>query len=498
MIEPALVFGQRSGKTSRRFSTETAKNSPSPGGEGRGEGGRHTVLLFAFVCFVSLRAFSASAPANVAVVDARAVLVRHFDGWGTSLCWWANVVGGYTNREEYADLAFKQLGLNIVRYNIGGGENPARSNTMEFRARVPGFQPERGKWDWSADANQRWMLRAAVARGANHVVAFANSPPHWMTQSGSVTGARRGSNDNLRPEFEASFADYLAAVVSNLTVLDGVKFDTVTPMNEPSANWWELGHRQEGTHMSVAQQKRMINLLRGALDRHGVRATIVASEDNNERSTYECVSAYDATTLSNVSHIATHTYTANDSARLRQLAERTGKALWVSEYGDGERSGLLLARRIRNDIAEKRAQAWIYWQFADNAGAWGLVNNRLNGRDASYRLTRKFYVMSQFSRFIRPGCQIVHVNDGDSLAAYDSDKRELAIVCVNDRRDARTTTFQLSGVKTVAAMVSAYRTSPEEDIARQSPISLADGRFTAILPARSVTTFVVPEVEVVR
>ena len=67
--------------------------------------------------------------------------------------------------EEYADLAFKELGWNIVRYNIGGGENPARSNTMELRARVPGFQPEPGKWDWSADANQRWMLRAAVAAG---------------------------------------------------------------------------------------------------------------------------------------------------------------------------------------------------------------------------------------------------------------------------------------------------------------------------------------------
>jgi O-glycosyl hydrolase len=457
------------------------------------------MLFRVAVLFMPLLVFSTPAATNVTVVDPRTVLVRHFDGWGVSLCWWANVVGGYTNREEYADLAFKQLGLNIVRYNIGGGENPARSNTMEFRARVPGFQPAPGKWDWSADANQRWMLRAAVARGVNHVVAFANSPPHWMTQSGSVTGARRGRDDNMLPEFEAPFADYLATVVSNLTVVDGVRFDTVTPMNEPSASWWELGHRQEGTHMSVAQQQRMINLLRGAMDRHGVRATIVASEDNDERSTFECVSAYDASTWSNVSHIVTHTYTANDSARLRQLAERTRKPLWVSEYGDGERSGLLLARRIRNDIIEKRAQAWIYWQFADNAGAWGLVNNRLNGRDSSYRLTRKFHVMSQFSRFIRPGCQIVQADDGDSLAAYDADKRELTIVCVNDRREMRTTTFHLNGVKVVVGgLVSSYRTSQDEEVAQQSPLAMADGRFTAILPARSVTTLVIPGLEVTR
>ncbi len=441
---------------------------------------------------------TATAATNATVIDAGTVLVRHFDGWGTSLCWWAHVVGGYTNREEYADLAFKQLGLNIVRYNIGGGENPARSNTMEFRARVPGFQSEPGKWDWNADANQRWMLRAAVARGANHVVAFANSPPYWMTHSGSVTGAKNGRDDNLRPEFEAPFANYIATVVSNLSVFDEVTFNTVTPMNEPGADWWKLGNRQEGTHMSVAQQQRMLNLLRPALDRQGVRATLVASEDNDERSAYEAVSGYNAATLSNVSHIVTHTYNANDSQRLRQLAQRTGKPLWVSEYGDGERPGLLLARRIRNDLVEKRAQAWIYWQFADNAGAWGLVNNRLDGRDASYRLTRKFHVMAQFSRFIRPGCAIVQANDGDSLAAYDENRQQLIIVCVNDSREARATIFQLNGARTTAKEVTAYRTSQQEDVASQPPLAITNGRFTASLPARSVTTFVIPDASVQR
>lgn len=431
---------------------------------------------------------------NAAAINARTVLVPHFDGWGTSLAWWAHITGGFTNRDEYADLAFRELGLNIVRYNIGGGENPARSNTMEFRARIPGFQPEPGKWDWTADANQRWMLRAAVARGANHVVAFAKSPPYWMTYSGSVTGARNGADDNLRREHEATFAEYLATVVSNLTVLDGVRFDTVTPMNEPRATWWELGHRQEGAHMSVAQQARMIHLLRAALDRHGVRATIVASEDHCERSTWESVSAYDAATLNNISHIVAHTYWANDSVRLRQLADTTGKPLWVSEYGDGERSGLRLARRIRDDIVNLRAQAWIYWQFADNVGAWGLVYNRLDGRDTSYRKTRKFHVMGQFSRFIRPGFQIIAVDDGDSLAAYDPALRRIIIVSVNDRPAARDVVFQINGAATRAETARAYRTSQQEDMQPLPPPAVADGSFTAHLPARSVTTFVVGDV----
>src|SRR5579864_7310826 len=88
-----------------------------------------------------------------ATVDPNLVLVDNFEGWGTSLCWWANVVGGYANRSTYASLAFSQLRFNIVRYNIGGGENPGIANTMEFRAQMQGFEPNPGVWNWNVDAN---------------------------------------------------------------------------------------------------------------------------------------------------------------------------------------------------------------------------------------------------------------------------------------------------------------------------------------------------------
>ena len=51
-------------------------------------------------------AAGATAPgrAAAATVNPHAVLVDSFAGWGTSLCWWAHVVGGYSNREEFAQL----------------------------------------------------------------------------------------------------------------------------------------------------------------------------------------------------------------------------------------------------------------------------------------------------------------------------------------------------------------------------------------------------------
>lgn len=427
-----------------------------------------------------------------AVVDPHTVLVPSFEGWGTSLCWWANVVGGYPNRATYASLAFTTLKLNIVRYNIGGGENPALTNSpTEFRARMPGFQPTPGVWNWSADANQRWMLREAVARGADRVVAFANSPPWWMTVSGSVTGSTNGTSNNLPPGFEDDFVEYLATVMSNLTVLDGVTFESATPMNEPLASWWTYGGRQEGCHMDSAQQSRLVNLLRGALDARQLPAGVVASEDFDQQSTISSVNGYSATARSNLLRVVTHTYGANNPAGVRNLAAALRKPLWISEYGDGDGTGLTMARRIRNDLAMTGARAWVYWQVVDNAGGWGFLYNALDGGgNSSFSVNKKFYVMGQFSQFVRPGCQILHVTDTRSLAAYHPTHHTLTIVAVNDSTHSLETTYDLGAFTALPAYAARYRTSPTENLVALPAVSLANQRLTLPLPAQSVTTCV--------
>lgn len=139
-----------------------------------------------------------------AVVDPQTVYVEEFEGWGTSLAWGGNVVGGWPEpqRSDIADKLFSTtsgLGLNVVRYNIGGGPNPTDENCGAMRpgGDVHGFQPAEGVWDWAADANQRWFLQAAQDRGADVLLAFSDSPPAWMTISGCTNGAANGGN-NLR------------------------------------------------------------------------------------------------------------------------------------------------------------------------------------------------------------------------------------------------------------------------------------------------------------
>lgn len=428
---------------------------------------------------------------QTARINPRSVLVKSFDGWGTSLCWWAQVLGDSTNREVYADLAFKQLRLNILRYNIGGGENPAHPDWMEPRARMPGFEPRPGVWDWNADANQRWFLRAAVARGANRVLAFADSPPYWMTVSGSVTGATNGAQNNLRVDCEAAFAKYLVAAVAELTRRDGVPFNFLTPMNEPAADWWQFAGRQEGTHMSPDQQARLINRLYSLLRQSHLRTGIAATDDNNEQDAVTTMKSYPSAVRRKLAVITSHTYSANAPDDLRQLAVAAGKPLWISEYGDGGADGLAMARRIHDDIAQAHASAWIYWQFAEPDSNWGLVQYHNGEPNSAFSFNRKFYILSQFSRFIRPGDEIIDSGDGDSLAAYNRKFHRLVIVSVNDRGLPAAKCFDLAAFRLGGATVRSCRTSAHEDVADLPPPSFSQSQLTVTLPVKSVTTWVI-------
>ena len=131
-----------------------------------------------------------------------------FQGWGTSLCWWANRIG-YSDSlsQQAAELFFSQnhLGMNIMRYNIGGGDDPEHHHITRTDSAIPGwavYDKDTGGWalDVHADANQLNVLaRAYKAAGKDaYVEVFSNSPPYFMTVSGCSSGNADPAKDNLR------------------------------------------------------------------------------------------------------------------------------------------------------------------------------------------------------------------------------------------------------------------------------------------------------------
>nr|WP_145406208.1 glycoside hydrolase [Paenibacillus xylanexedens] len=430
----------------------------------------------------------------------------HFEGWGTSLAWWANDLGNWKNQakvDEVMDLVFdpaKGLGLNIVRYNIGGEENP-EMKALRPGGDVPGFQPEPGKWDWDADAGQRSILQGSMKRGVNITEAFSNSSPYWMTISGSVTGAEDGGN-NLREDQYDAFADYLTEVVKHYRDTWGITFRTLDPLNEPSSDWWKKGNMQEGSHFSNEKQAEIIKKTAASLRSKGLDGTVIsAADDNSIDETVFNFSLYDQETIDAVQQINTHSYNGSKMEELRELAGKLGKKLWMSEYGTGGSephnhedmtSVQELAERIMFDLKVMQPSAWVYWQAVEDEGAnnnWGFIHANFNG-DEQYEMTKQYYGMAQFTKYIRPGAVIIPTDEGRTLAAYDAKAHRLVLIIRNEL-SAGSKAFDLSGwdaATTTSAQM--YQTSPEHNMEKLEDIPVYANGIEVPVADNSITTVV--------
>ncbi|MGN9813431.1 glycoside hydrolase family 30 protein [Micromonospora sp. BQ11] len=450
----------------------------------------------------------AASAATVASVDPTDVYQAHWQGWGTSLAWWADVIGGWsaTNRNAVADEVFGSSGLamNIARYNIGGSS--PTSTGMRAGAAVRSYVNADGTYDWSRDANQRTILQAAKDRGADVFEGFSNSPPWWMTNSGQTSGASDCGN-NLKADQYDAFAAYLAEVTKHFRDSWGTTFSTVSPVNEPDGTWWCAGGGQEGSAWSESQQASIVTKLGQQLDARGLTLTGVSAPDSNGvTAAKNAVTSFDATARGHLEQVNTHTYNNSGLASLRDTTAGLGKNLWVSEYGccggahdhDSIGTGLSLADRITGDLNELRPSAWVYWQAVEDEGAaardphnWGLIHAPFTGSTETYTRTKQFYAMANYSRYIRAGYQIISSGDQDTVAAFNPATNTLVLVTHNDTGSDRAVDYDLTRFSGVSGSARPYRTSASQNLAQLGDIGVTNKRFSATVPANSITTYVV-------
>ena len=453
---------------------------------------RWTLLTLVVLLFVLPAGRLRADGAYSATVDP-SIQYQTLQGWGTSLAWWANVVGGFPEpvRSDYIRKVFDPvdgLGLNVVRYNIGGGENPAY-HFMEYRAAVPGFEPVADVWDWTADANQLWVLESAIAAGADTVEAFSNSPPYWMTNSGSVTGSNDGG-DNLNQAYYNTFADYLTEVVRHFRDEWGIVFHTLEPLNEPVSGWWRFGGRQEGCHFDRASQKSIIQQLQASLESKGLGTAVSAPDENTIDLTVGSFGSYSTDAKSLLGQINTHSYGGSRRTELANQGSSFSKDVWMSEYGDGDDTGMTMSQRILTDMKKLRPTTWVYWQAVDGGG-WGLLKNGLpDGQTTTYTLNKKYFVFANYTKFIRPGYRFIAITDPNSLAAFEPSSGTLVIVTTNSQSFDVQVTFDLSSFDVVGNSAAVYRTSPTEDLVQLPDTPITGQSFSTVALSRSVTTYV--------
>lgn len=445
------------------------------------------------------------------VINPKAVK-QQFEGWGVSLCWWANMCGKWSDDaiDKIVDwlVSPDQLNFRLFRYNIGGGDDPQNRNCdphhmgkgKGLRAEMEGFKDSTADaYHWDRDAAQRKiMLKIKEKRPDAVFEAFSNSCPYYMTYSGCCAGNDNAGKDNLKPEYYEEFAHYLVDVCKHYRDEYGIEFRTLDPFNEPQTSYWGRNGGQEGCHFDISSQVAFLKVLSPVLKASGLSTVISASDETDVAQAVKAIKGYNEAGVTDlVGQFNTHTYTASNLSRTQfaSLTAQAGKPMWMSEVGGGSGSGLTanlnLAQKLIDDIHYLQPLAWIDWQYIEDNDNWSLVRASFDN-EASARRIKSFYVRQQFSKYIKEGYEILDTPNGQSLVARSADGKTYIVVMLNtgsvEYRQA--VDISLLGNVKISA-IKAYRTSDSEDASEVSNFSIVNKKLYYVLPSQSITTFVI-------
>jgi hypothetical protein len=459
-----------------------------------------------------------------------------FEGWGTSLCWFGNRIGGSeSTSEEAAKLLCSQedgLGLNIIRFNIGGGDDPTHDHITRTDSKMPGYWGEYDEstgefdYDFTKDSNQRNVLLKMLSENPDLTLeAFSNSAPYFMTNSGCTSGSEDGG-DNLKDDQYENFADYLVTVVENYRDLYGVNFTSIEAMNE---NGWSIsrnGAKQEGCSFAWGtSQSKMITALNDALTNHNLQNLILAGcDESSPAEMLKSLNYMSSEALNVLERVDTHTYSTSSEAKLRDKVVELGKSLWMSEVDGSDTAGsnagemgaaLGFAKRIGLDMANLQPSAWIMWQaigsycgkesFAgnndpetldqhsmDTNGFWGVTYADMDQEKVV--LTKKYYGFAQYTKYIHAGDSMIQ-SDKENTISYDEKNQELKIVTYNTKNQDVTKQYDFQNLQVSDGTVEVIRTSGDletgENLAQLDDLKADSNGFAVTLAPNSITTFVV-------
>ena len=346
------------------------------------------------------------------------------EGFGASGCWWSPDVGGWSAttdsgediREAIARLLYDKqtgLGLSVYRYNLGAAVTPDKGKYSHYWRTIESFLTEDGTYDFSRDANGRYMLNLALKYGASEVVIFANSPPNSLTKNGK--GHSSDGKCNLSKENYQAYAKYFCDIAEHF-ISQGVPVVALSPVNEPE---WEWKGGQEGCHYEPQELVAFYEVfikemeLRPALK--NIKLSIYESGVVAGR-IYEYLEALMASDIVRpyLTHIDAHSYwaTIDEKIAFKQYLQEKYPEVKVSmtewcQMQNGRDAGLnpafTIANVVMDDLVELDATTWQYWlavscyHYED-----GLLYVSVEDKN-NLQIPLRYYAFGQFTKHIQKG-----------------------------------------------------------------------------------------------
>ncbi|OPX43410.1 glucuronoxylanase XynC precursor [Ruminiclostridium hungatei] len=338
-----------------------------------------------------------------------------------------------------------QLGFSILRIHV---------------------DPDKTTW-----ANELDTAKAAIKNGA---IVFASpwSPPSDMVQT--VNGQR-----HVKPDKYAAYAQHLNDFVSFMKQ-NGVDLYAISVQNEPDyGNEWTWWTPQE-----------ILTFMKN--NAGSINCRVIAPESFQYLKNISDPILNDAQALANLDILGAHLYGTQVSNFPYPLFKQkgAGKDLWMTEvyYPNSEANSadrwpeaLDVAQHMHNAMVEADFQAYVWW----------FIRRQYGPMKEDGTMSKRGAMMSQFSKFVRPGYVRVDAtknpNTNVYISAYKGDNK-VVIVAINKGTTAVTQNFVLQNGS--ASKFSTWISDSSRNVAAGTAVNVSGGSFTAQLPAQSVTTFV--------
>ncbi len=412
-----------------------------------------TVFIQKTIYYLTLFLFVLATVAGWFGIDASTVNVKintldreqEITGWGTSACWWSQMVEDAETADEYAKLLYSKegLGLNVYRYNIGGGEreNPdtrlwRESSRSTDSFLIPEIYEETGKleYDFTKDANAQNVLFKSLEYGCiDTVVLFANSPHYLMTVSGQASGGLEPAQSNLKKECYEDFADYMLDIAEYF-ISKGVPVKYISPINEPQWDWGGDWVGQEGCHYEIDEVIEVARVFARKIKERGLDVKLSMAESgqvgDHAMDIIELLYA-DEEIASVMGTYAYHSYWTDDNFSLKYAYGNYLKRAYpdveieMSEWcelpcnheTDDIEAGLIMARTMCEDITLTGVNSWSSWVAVNEGGKYAdsmiAVAEKTDAEGNKYpdynefTLTKRYYAMAHYSKFIPVGSRVV-------------------------------------------------------------------------------------------
>ena len=210
-------------------------------------------------------------------------------------------------------------------------------------------------------------------------------------------------------------------------------------------------------------------MLAARLKQDGLKTFVAGVDANNVPNAVDDVTGLTPAALAALGRLNTHDYHADPSGspekliQYRELARSLHKPIWMSELGrcfHGQGDGtdmwgaLFMADAVRMDLRDMGADAWVLWQ-----PDWNVIAFDPHG--GMPQPQTQYYVLAQYTRFIRPGFQIISAGGAyHTLAAYSPASKRLVLVTTNRER-AEQNDLDLGNFDGLPVSVAVYRTTAD-------------------------------------